>query len=300
MNLFSQQVKQSKGHNDIGFVDICLNRDTKLFIDPCLIEVGTTTFCRKANVVMQDCMDYLVGLYRRHAPYNEMLKFFDHMHELNCTKLGYGNGNNGKAKTAEGMIETLSDVQHLVDVNIGISHPIDLSLFIEGFAEDCLSDMITNILLYELNEFTLHQCEKYGLETEPCKEKYYHWDANTHEWKRFEENCLYIDGKMVVLVPKNIVHHKYYYNTSQYFGSIVLSRIQKEETTYDNNGKEYKPTKKSLRENMLRKNSDIRNISIEKTIEDTSLLDTYHSGISSAYSSRALSDAELDYYVYEK
>ena len=141
---FSQILNLPQGHSEVDFVDIDVHHDTELFIDPCLIEVGKSSFCQKANNVLQDCMDYMVDMYRSHASYSDKLRFFDHMHEVNCTKLGYGDGDNGKAKSAEGMIETLSDLEELIDHGIDISHAIDLPIFIKDYAEDCLSDTLTN------------------------------------------------------------------------------------------------------------------------------------------------------------
>lgn len=41
----------------------------------------------------------------------------------------------------------------------------DLPLLIPYFAEDGLSDLLTNILYEQLNKFTLQQMKKYGVES---------------------------------------------------------------------------------------------------------------------------------------
>lgn len=218
MKNISHIINQPTGHQNFDFIDIDLDKDNMLFLDPCLIEVGTSSFCRKANHVMQDCMDHLVNLYRNYVDDRIKLAFYDHMHELNYTKLGYGNGKNGKAKTAWGMLETLQGIQELVDKNINISKPIDIPILIKGFAEDCMSDMLTNMLFNELNSFTLNQCEKYGLTTQRCRDICYYWCADHHEWKRFQGDVLYVDGQLILMVPKEIVRRSYYYNTEQFLG----------------------------------------------------------------------------------
>lgn len=299
MKNISSIINQPKGHRHFEFVDIDLEKDNKLFIDPCLIEVGTSRFCRKANRVMQDCMNSLVDLYKNHTNDSEKLAFYDHMHELNYTKLGYGNGRNGKAKTAMGMLDTLKGLQELVDKNIHISRPIDIPLMIEGFAEDCMSDMLTNILFKELNDFTLCQCEKYGLKRQKCRSKCYYWDVDQHEWQEYSGDVLYLEGEIVLLVPKEIVRRSYYYNTEQYFRKIVLDRIQSEKTEYNEDGKEIKPTKTELRDRLLRTHSDVRAISVEKTIEIPELLDRHHEQMANLYSKKQLTDEELDEAVYQ-
>ena len=105
---------------------------------------------------------------------------------------------------------------------------------------------------------------------------------------------------MILLVPKDIVRHTYYYDTEQYFRSVILERMQQERATYDRFGKEYLPTKKALRKNALKSYSDVRAVSTDATKTTPGLLNLHHSRMYNAYSSRKLSDSELDYYVYER
>lgn len=294
----SEYFKLSKGHRNFDFIDVNLSSDTELFIDPCLIETGHTQFCQSAADTMCDFFDNFYNLYRNHSSLGEKLNFFKHSHEINATKLGYGTGNNGKAKTPEGMIETFKSVQTLIDSNIPLSKAIDLPIFIRDFAEDCLSDMLTNILFLNLNEFTISQCEKHSMDIQDIPAKYYYWDIALHKWRIYKGKGLLIDGKPVLLVPKEIVHHNFYYNTEQYFSRIILEKMQAEQTTYDNRGKEAKPSKRELRENLLTSYSDVLNISQEETIKDPSLLIHHHDKMRSFYLNRALSDEELDDRVY--
>lgn len=288
-----------KGHNNFDFVDILTDADTELFIDPCLMEIGKTNFCIAANETLQDYFDSFYALYRNHKSLSEKSDLFKYAHEINATKLGYGNGNNGKAKTADGMIETFQSLQKLADKNVPLSKAIDLPIFVEGFAEDCLSDMITNIIFAELNTYTVEQCQKYSIEVTPLPQKYHYWDRFLHCWKPYEGNGLVIDGKVILLVPKNVVRHSYYYNTEQYFSRIILKKKQADETTYDADGKEVIPFKKDLRKALLNTHSDILAISEIETMEDPKLLDEHHNKMQSMYYNREMDDDELDYWVYK-
>lgn len=289
----SELFKLPQGHGNFDFVDIDLHTDTRLFIDPVLVDAGSTDFCRNAKVVLQDCMDYLVSLYSNRVNDAEKLRFFDHMHELNYTKLGYGNGHNGKAKTAEGMLETLRDLQRLVDDAVQMQSFTDLVLFISGFAEDCLSDMITNILFSELCAFTVSQCKKYGIPTERCKEAHYYWDVTSHEWLRYEGDCLYYEGKPILLVPKNIVDKRYRFDAGKYFNIVVLKKLQNDMTE---NGAKKPPSKKDLRKKLL-KDKSVKDISREQTRKVPYLLERYHQTIRSA-NTQPLTDSFLDSFVY--
>lgn len=183
----SNFINGKMGHTNYDFVDISLLKDIKLFIDPCLIRVSNTPFSQKAIKVIDDYFDRLFDLYKNNHNYAEKYEHFEHVHEINATKLGYGNGDNGKVKTAEGMISTFKSVDDLFKKGICFSDPIDLPIFIENFAEDCLSDMLTNILFKVLNEYTLTQLSHYGIQPQYAKHEYYYWNIETHSWTLYTD-----------------------------------------------------------------------------------------------------------------
>lgn len=287
-----------RGHVHLEFVDIDTGRDTQLFIDPCLIETGTTLFCQSAAQVMDDYFTTFYALYRNHTSVEDKLTVFEHAHEINATKLGYGSGKNGKAKTAEGMLVTFAPLQSLVDRQMPLFKAIDLSTFVRDFAEDCLSDMLTNILFAQLSEYTVELCQKYSKPLENVPPKYYYWDTTSHGWALYQGQGLFIDGELVLLVPKNIVRHAYYYRVDHYFRSIILEKKQEERTTYDSKGKKNKPSKEYLRTVLLHSHSDVLDVSTEETLINPNLLVCYHEGLPSAYRDRGMSDKGLDYWTY--
>ncbi|MBR5718651.1 MAG: hypothetical protein IKX16_06505, partial [Clostridia bacterium] len=161
-------------HSEFAFVDTRPRKDTRIFIDPCLIDGGTSDFCNRARQVVDSFFDIFYSSFRNHIPRQELLGLFMHAHEINAAKLGYGDGHNGKAKTPEGMLSTFMGVQALFEKGLPLSKAVDLPIFVEGFAEDCMSDLLTNILFRELNQFTLAQCEFHGYrETAESKGHYF-------------------------------------------------------------------------------------------------------------------------------
>lgn len=219
--------------------------DTKLFIGPCLIETDNTQWCENAQKTIGSFFDVLYQSYRQPANRHYTYELLQHLSERNEAHLVYGNGYNGKGNTVEGMMEILADVHTLIARGIQMAVPIDLPLFISGFAEDGMSDMLVNILYKELSEFTIQQCQKYDIATDKIDPTRYFLDMNMCSWQPYSGNCLKVEGKIILLIPKNIVRKGYYYNTSQYFNSVILSRIQKEKTIYLN-GKELSPRKKDI------------------------------------------------------
>ena len=278
-----------------------MTSDTKLFIDPCLISISQTSFSREAKKIIDDYFDHLFNLYKNNSSRTDKLFLFEHSHEINATKLGYGNGKNGKAKTAEGMVETLASLEDLFKRGIHVSEPIDLPIFIKDFAEDCLSDMLTNILFKCLNQYTIEQLSHYGIKPQMARHKYYYWDIKTHSWEVCRECVIQVNGEGVLLVPKDIVCKGYYYNSEQYFRMIISERLQKEQTTFDpKTGKENVPHKKDIKEDELRIYDNIKEIDAVHTSHDPSSLDEYHLLMPQKYANRSMSDEELDYLIYGK
>ena len=148
---------KASGHKDIDFVDVSLVSDTKLFIDPCLIETDNSKWSQNACKTMNGFFDVLYSNFTPPTNYSNLYELFQHSRERNEARLGYGNGDNGKGNTAAGMIKILADVPHLIESGIKMTAPIDLPLFVVGFAEDGMSDMLINVLYKELTEFTVQQ-----------------------------------------------------------------------------------------------------------------------------------------------
>lgn len=278
----------NSGHSNFDFVDIDVtDGDTQLFIDPCLIETNGNDFCIRCTETMASYFDRFYHLYRTEAPESELKELFSHAHEINATKLGYGRGDNGKAKTVEGMLTTFSGVPDLLRKDIPLSKPNDLHLFIKNFAEDCMSDMLTNILFRELSRFTLEQCRKYSYPTQHINKKYHYWDKDSSSWKVYNEEALYINNELILLVPKSIVRHSYYYNVEQYFSSIIAQR----KLTSLN-------TKKQIKEDAIDQYGDILTAAIYETSYTPDMLNDYHARMPGLYRGRELTDQKLDEYVY--
>lgn len=293
----SDLFKIDKGHSNFDFVDIPLDNDTPLFIDPCLIDTGNSEFCKNAKRIISDYFNIFYDVYRRHSNEETLLDFYEYSHEINATKLGYGNGRNGKANTPYGMVCTFNSLSGLIDKKIPMSKAIDLPIFIDNFSKDRLSDMLTNILYNELCKFTLEQCEKYNHCIDPIKQQFY-WNDKSHTWQQYAGKGLLVKGEQILLVPKEIVCRSLYYCPEQYFRSVILERKQQETAYFDKEGHEQKKYKKTIREEIL-ENSSIREVNIDETSNHPDYLNQYHSDENLRYSNRSLSDEELDGYVYK-
>lgn len=253
----SEEFGLSKGHENFHFIDVVTDDDTKLFIDPCLVELQRNEWQVTAYKTLESYFDVFYALYRQNEPKSRKLEHFRFAHEINATKLGYGNGANGHCKTEEGMYETFLQIDEQLK-GITLKTPSDLVVLINDFAEDCMSDMLTNILFKSLNEFTLQICSTLGHTTELMQQDYHYWDTESHCWNIYKNDCLMIDGKLILLVPKNIVRHSYAFSLDNYFHRVLLERLQREK----------KITKKALEKEIRSVNQDINSYIIDATKND--------------------------------
>lgn len=215
-----------KGHYNYNFVDVAVNDDNLLFIDPVLIELAKDQWCNDANATIQSFFDEFYEAYRNNDVQRKIV-LLSHAGEQNGTRLGYGQGDNGKGNTAKGLLDIFMPLENLLNKISTIRKAEDLPVLIPDFAEDGLSDLITNILHDHLNSFTMQQMKQYGIESNGLA-NFWTWSQTKGDWIRVERASYYIEGQEVLLVPKQIVRKKYLFSTNQYFNRIILEHMREE------------------------------------------------------------------------
>ena len=290
------QLKQ-KGHENFEFVDVAVNDDNLLFIDPCLIERWNNAWAIKA---MKHINSYFDNLFKAYNTCNrkDMKCLLSHAGEQNATRLGYGNGDNGKGNTADGLLEIFQPLEQLISSIKTIGKAEDLPLLIPGFAEDGMSDLLTNILHECLNEFTMEQMHKYGISSNGMK-TFYTWDMHAGEWKKVEKPVYFVNGKELLLVPQNIVRKNYLFGVSQYFTRIILERMIDEGGYRDADGKAI-PKKEIVKSKRYSGEHWQYDEAIKYTVENNDALDEYHRKLPGFYleHGKPMADEELDFVIY--
>lgn len=280
------------GHSNFDFVDIPINKDLRLFIDPCLIERNSDFWSRQASELISDFSDKMYSDIRSGQWHNTCV--FDHAHEINATHLGYGNGHNGKGKTTAGMHESLDKLCDLTRQIPTITCIQDIPVFIKDFAEDCMSDLLSNILHLVLSHFTAAQMEKYGISS-TGEHSIYFWNSMEHCWSTTSVPYWTINHREVLLVPKVWVRKNFLFSTEQYLRSIIVERMQRD-PEYDG------LTKKDILKNMERINENWRyDQAVDYTTRNPDALDEYHDFLPISYSSERghMSDEDLDFLAYK-
>ena len=280
-----------EGHANLDFVDITTSDDTELFIDPCLIERGRDDLSREAADTIADFADQMYTDMRSSRWYSSSV--FDEAHEVHETRLGYGNGHNGKGKTPQGMRESLNDLCALANGIPTISCIQDIPVIVKDFAEDCMCDLQANILRRLLCRFTAAQMEYYG-RTPDGYHEVSAWDCEVHDWTVSREPFWLVGGRKILLVPKWWVRKNFLFKAHQYLYAVILERMQEDPA--------YRDLPKRVIWNNIERNTmhwEYAEVT-EYTLAHPDALSEYHRKIPQYYkrSYGCMTDDELDKVVY--
>lgn len=291
MSNFSKMVGINvESHSEIEFVDIFVVPDTPLFIDPYLILYGNDRWAMKAQKQVSNYFENFFDIYNQRL---EKDRLFEHAHEIQITKLGYGKGDRGAGKTKDGMIKALEPLEKLIDEGIRIESIYDVNILVKRYGKDSLSDLMTNVISNVLYEFTLEISRKYGIgELSDKSSEYYYWSEITNGWVKTMQKNIVFNGKKILLVPKTFVAEEYPYSTENFFRRVLARKYP----DYINKSK----TIKDIIEEEKKK--DLYIVTANKIIENLGKLTDYNEMIIEKYKNngRCLTNEKLDNILYTK
>lgn len=220
----------TNGHKDIDFVDIDESLDTRLYIDPYVIQALPNDFCNESR----KCIDsFFKEIFKacREKNHKKLHELLNHASEPNETNLGmkvcskYGRGN-----TSTELAKLFLDFYNIVQRNPYIeSNPLALCMYIQNFAEDKMSDLITNIIRKQLYQFTLKQANIWNIELGNKVARIgYYWDYNFLSWRELKGNPFLVNNEMRLLVPKLVVRKRYIFNVECYIKQYILKTLQQD------------------------------------------------------------------------
>ena len=202
---------------EIDFVNIDLDIDTPLYIDPFLIANSNSPWAINADKTIKNFFNtFKTFMLKRN--YDKVYELFSFMSEpketcLGVSKTGTKNGRGvGEFNTKE-IVDWIIK-SNAIERNL-IKNIEDIILFVDNIDRDKLSDMTTNIIRKELIDYTKAQCDLWGIkliegETLPF------WSATNGYWANTDEDLLLIDGSNILLTPKAIVSPIDIYHVSKY------------------------------------------------------------------------------------
>ncbi|MGM0940370.1 MAG: hypothetical protein ACQEWU_05270 [Bacillota bacterium] len=209
---------------NLDFLDGLTEQDIPLYIDPAQIEVQEGEWFEHSARILNSFFEHILNLYREGND-REAEVLLVNAHEPNETRLGVSRDTpQGRGSSPEKLIEVFRYMREKALLENGlITNYNDLNIFVKDFAEDRMSDLVTNLLRGKLAEYTIEQSTIYGLElTEEPINIGVEWDLENLRWRDVNRRALMIDGELLLLVPKSIVVQKYLFSVGEFLAKTVF------------------------------------------------------------------------------
>jgi hypothetical protein len=218
-----------KTQAELDFVDVALQTDNPLFLDPFAISLQRDNWSQDAAGTIRVFFQQIVDYIRAHRE-DDALELLHHLREPNETRLGYSRNRPQGAGVGSGQAEQIFDALNAsAAVRTGFITALEeAELLIPGIARDKISDLTTNIIRHHLAEYTVAQCHLHEIPTEhvampPC------FDADTLRWEpRYLDLPVY-RNRPILFVPKTVVRYSPAYQQQKYYDHYMLEFLREEE-----------------------------------------------------------------------
>jgi len=225
---FSQHFKLGTTQEHLEFVNIPLDTDAPLFVDPWSFKINDDIWCIECNNLLIDFFQRLLAAIRADN-LTEARHLLRPLREPNATRLGLSQGH----PRGKGMGPTYSQalVDHLKSsraFKTGLLRDLsDCELMIPHVSNDRISDITTNVINKKLVEFTKEQCDRYGIKTSRIPAGLT-WNPDRGFWVSTYGDLPTYNGKPIILVPKTIVRRKMSLDHKDYWRHYCLEFLQQE------------------------------------------------------------------------
>ncbi len=228
MPTISKIYELSKTQSELDFVDVQLQTDNRLFLDPFAISQHPGRFA-------QECHNTLLGFFQRvvdcirSGEIDEAKELLGYLREPNETRLGFSKRQPQGAGIGRLQAEQLfGALKDSTAVRTGfISSLEECELMIDGISRDKLSDLSTNLIRAHLVAYTQEQCKLHGISIQsmPLPPVF---DVNSMTWVSKYVDIPVAKNGPILLVPKAFVRFDPAYEHQQYYRHYVLNYLQVE------------------------------------------------------------------------
>lgn len=266
----------------VPFVDVSVEQDTPLFVDPFRIRLSSAPHPHFENATK--CLDsffnsiasaILLPSPKAESSAMEALAKFREPRE---TRLGYTRGgfrgHGGAEDVGNAIWRALNqDAEALLRVGV-LKRIEDIPLFVENVAEDRCSDITTRIAYGPLADFTNEMMRVYPelqlRHHSPITVERQIWDPENACWSLRQMQLPSIDGEPLLLVPKGWAGSSILMNSGRYFETHVLWFVQQKHAV-EIDGRPVLPTKKQLLKQKTPPRGHLTNIEITLSARDEGL-----------------------------
>jgi hypothetical protein len=225
---FSQAFKLGASQSELDFVDVPLDGDIPLFIDPFAISQRVDRWSIEAHRSLVSFFQTIIDAIRS-GNRNAARALLGNLREPNETRFGLSRGKpQGAGIGSEQADELYEALAASTAVKTGfLSSLEECELMVVGIGRDKISDLTTNVLRGHLAEYTRMQCDLWSIPTQQVALAAW-WDHDSLGWRNDYLNLPVWDNGPVLLVPKSISRWAPAYDHQRFYNHVVLEFLQAE------------------------------------------------------------------------
>lgn len=220
----------ARAQAELDFVDVYINRDLPVFIDPRALRRLTTPWARECVSLIQNFFSCVINEIKAGRSQSARL-LLQGLSEPNETRLGFSRGRPRGHGVGPGYAHDLvTALGRSAAVTSGLLVDLEESaLFVDGIDIDVVSDMTTNIIRAPLVAYTAHCAEYYGIPMVRDVASGQLWDPTAKEWDTHYVDLPVAEGFPLLLVPKAIVRRRLEFQADEYYRHYILEELRTEE-----------------------------------------------------------------------
>lgn len=233
MARFSEILKLSKTQAELDFVDIDLEVDTPLYLDPYALTSRDDEWSEGCNFLVTSFFETVLAAVRTK---NQRLgaELMRHLGEPEETMLGVSQpGNKGRGIGPAQAADLFNALANSAAAKSGLLEDLsDFALFVPNIGRDKISDMTTNIIRSALIDYTASQCRLLGVPLSKVASGFY-WDPDKSNWVQGYTDLPIVQKRKILLVPKYAVRYEVGVDPGAYRNHFVLEFLQAEHMRAD-------------------------------------------------------------------
>jgi len=276
----SEYFNLNKTQPSLDFVDVDVENDVRLFIDPRAFITIPSDWGNECIALIRDYFSVLLRAIRENNK-STGLYLLANLKEPKETGLGLSvQGRKGRGVGFERSEDLWEALCRSEAVQSGLVEDLeDTALMIEGIGPDMISDITTNVIREPLIEYTQAVCQVYGIPIQQDIPSGPLWNPRDHSWiSNFVHLPSGEQGKLI-LVPKIIIRYNMTYDPDEYYRYYLLEELRNEELSSNSGLVEIlkNGTRRVTKKALIGKYGTGKAVLVEQTLSHPDALRRYHS-----------------------
>lgn len=225
---FSAAFSINKNQSELDFVDVPLNTDIPLFVDPYAFHSSVGSIYKEGSDCIRSFFNAVVDAIRDGD--NRLARsLLNSLSEPNETHLGLSIGKSrGRGVSGVQADQLFNSLMKSEAVKSGMLADLgELELMVDGIGHDKISDITTNITRAVLIKYTQIQCDLYDIKMFRVASGTF-WCRDELKWKQDYVDLPVFEEEKIILVPKMVVRWNMSVNHQEYYNHFVLNFLQQQ------------------------------------------------------------------------